>query len=414
MEDQYQHTVQGQAVQQEDLNILGENAALADDRVLGELLRMEPTIGYKSRGILPFALNSTEDAGGNPANGAIVFTYGVANATVSVRGFRAVIGSRDITKGWRDIRTALLPYAGSNKVLAATAANDRWDLIYARVDIDIDQAAVERYVKASDGSVTKQNIAVRKHTTVTIDVVQGVEAATPTRPAVPSDTASAFYIPLAWVYLTHPHTSSSVIPDNAIHEAAPVLPILPRAASVATLRPADGNYKANGAVATQDPWGSGYRPYAHLPSNMVGQEGLIVAMHWDHTVPRYSHGLNTIVVVDASRDWRNRVFRWQAVADAGYFPWAAGSVPSHGKSAAAYRADGFGQSFSNDAAAIVGLAGGMVSRITPTELSSLAASSFINLFVDYATGELKVQTGATCPHVALFLWIDATAPNTNV
>ena len=54
-EKKYVHLLDGQEVEEDDLNGISENAALADDRVLAELVRVRPYNGTSpSRGIMPY------------------------------------------------------------------------------------------------------------------------------------------------------------------------------------------------------------------------------------------------------------------------------------------------------------------------------------------------------------------------
>src|SRR5689334_8947870 len=105
MENRFQHSLNGQSVQQADLNLLGETSALADDRVFAELFRMQPYDGATVRkGVLPFGHSASANAGLVVPNGA--------TGSVLVNPLRAFVGSRTAVAtsakaNWRDIRSAL-------------------------------------------------------------------------------------------------------------------------------------------------------------------------------------------------------------------------------------------------------------------------------------------------------------------
>ncbi len=131
----YQHELDGQEVEQEDINLLGRTGGLADDRVLAELLRLAPFDGTNTaKAILPFALRAA-DSGTVVPNGA--------TGSVRILPFRAIIGSRtsiatDPLAAWRDIRSSVYSQTTGSGALGAAAAfapntttTPRWDLVYA-------------------------------------------------------------------------------------------------------------------------------------------------------------------------------------------------------------------------------------------------------------------------------------------
>lgn len=431
METQFIHAFAGQEVESADVNLLGETSALADDRVLAELVRLLPFGGLVPvKGVIPYGLNAP--AGTTPAAElAIVGKSGAGDASSHVRPFRAIVGSRtaaavDPKAHWRDIRSAI--HVGSSTlhravVHPATAANHRWDLIYARVDVDQDQGAITRYVKdPSTAAVTAQSIATRKATTVTIELVSGAESATPTRPALPNDSAPSYYIPLAYVFIAHPWTLASTLDARHIHEVAPCVPIA-GAAGVPSIAPCNGMHKLGGALLTAVDWSAANgRPGAHVPPTMVGGAERFLGMGW---AAAYDSGtpLNAITVVDDSIDWRNRIFRWDAMfTSTGHFAWqntlAGAKVPSVLDSTpaafGATRMQALGQSLDDDATALTGVAGGIVARVNPTILSAMAASSDVALFVRFSDGALCARVAATDPVGRLFFWISGSGPFNNV
>src|SRR5262245_59795698 len=112
MEATYRREFLGQAVSTGDLVTMAENAGLADDHVLAELLRLPPFDGTTvAKAIIPFGIEGPQGAGFVP-NRQIVQGSGAADGKIRVLPFRAIIGSRDEIvvggekKTWRDIRSA--------------------------------------------------------------------------------------------------------------------------------------------------------------------------------------------------------------------------------------------------------------------------------------------------------------------
>src|ERR1700728_290119 len=127
----YQHELDGQEVEQEDINLLGTTSGLADDRVLAELLRLAPFDGTNTaKAILPYALRAGDSATVVP-NGA--------TGSVRVLPFRAIIGSRttiatDPLAAWRDIRSSVYAQTTGGGAFGAAAVfapnpglTSRWD-----------------------------------------------------------------------------------------------------------------------------------------------------------------------------------------------------------------------------------------------------------------------------------------------
>lgn len=421
MESQYQHTVNGQEVQQDDLNAMGEAGALADDRVLAELLRLAPYDSGAAKAIVPFHIDGADVASWDP-NDATIVPSGSADSKVRINPFRAVVGSRtaigtDAKKAWRDIRSALLVGATTlyqETQLAVTAANHRIDLIYAQVNVDVNAAAVSRYVKTAGGSGSASLISTIKQTTVQIGVVQGAEAGSPTRPALPADSGSAYYIPLAYVHLQHPHTLVTAIDPDWIEEVAPIS-MLSRALGASSLRPANMCHKIGGII--EGGWAP-YRPALYLPPSMVGGQSIVIPINT--TV--FSAG--TTKVIDDSIDWRKRVFRWQVQRLSGSFSWLklggvdAPSVvnATAAKLGAAWMV-GFGQSFEDDGTAQAGVAGGMAALLSNNNLTEFCASigDYVAIIARDSDGALVAKTSNPAPSGggSVFLWLDASGPDGN-
>lgn len=115
MESKFQLLNNGQEVQTSDINSMSDSAALADDRVLAELLRMPPYDGSTvTKGVIPFTAETRSDSS-DAFN--VVSGLGVAGV-IRVRPFRALVGSRtaeasDPKKNWRDIRSTI--HIGSDR-----------------------------------------------------------------------------------------------------------------------------------------------------------------------------------------------------------------------------------------------------------------------------------------------------------
>src|ERR1700736_4514807 len=203
-EDRFALSVSGQELQKDDVNLVAKEAALADDRVLAELLRLAPFDGARvTKAIVPF--------GHTGASGPTVAPNGAARS-VLVSPFRAVIGSRTPVQAgakdtWRDIRSAI--YTGSPTSLTGTVAfapnaspNSRWDLVYAAVAVDANGASLPRFAKdAATKVVNLQTLVTTLTNPVTVGVVPGTPAPSPIAPAVPNDAGGTFYIPLSLVHI---------------------------------------------------------------------------------------------------------------------------------------------------------------------------------------------------------------------
>jgi hypothetical protein len=214
MEEKFRIAIDGQELGKTDLNQIAETGALADDRVLAELLRLLPHPGTApARGILPASSQQT----GAPVavdTSAVVVPSGSADARTIINPFRAVIGPISPATGkdlYRNIRSAVSVGAGADmrQYLQHTAqpTNPRWDLIFAAVDVEIDGTFVNRYVKTDSGAAVAQSISPTTQTRVTLSIQPGIPGATPARPGLPADSATTYNIPLAFVLLPAGHTS---------------------------------------------------------------------------------------------------------------------------------------------------------------------------------------------------------------
>ena len=435
MRSKYVHSVVGQEVQQGELNTIAREAAEAEDRVFAELFRVKPfdgTTTYKA--VIPYGRKES-----NASEGArhIIAQSGVADHTVKVSPFRVIVGTRtefssDPETALADVRSQLLVGTGSDGIffiqLPATVANNRWDLIYARVDIDVDSSAVTRYVKAANGTQTTQAIPLYKNVSVTTAIQVGTEGATPTRPTLPSDTSSSYYVPLAYVYCGHPETLTSIVDKVDIVAAAPIAQI-PSVLGGDDVRPAnllDSVAAASIATVAASNWPSG-KPHAFLPSDMVGKAERFFAL--DFTAGTPTIPLNATTRLDDSVYWRERVFKCtiQTIKN-GKIAWsgaASGSnlaVPgvsfSGGSNPGGLNQTNIfvqmGQSFVNDTSGTIPTAHGYVARLDTSNCprndangSDFAASSYVRIYVDQ-NGYLQAQVSSTSPACVIFVWLEAT------
>ncbi len=436
----------GQSVLQEDFNQFGETAGLADDRVFAEILRMVPdTAGTIAKGVLPYDYNGASNPSLVVANGA--------SGSVLVNPCRAFIGSRTLAateakENWRDIRSGISIADGAVALtqtvsLTANASGDpRWDAIYAVVAVDAAAATVLRKVKSPITSVvTDTSVSVTSQTLVTIASATGTAAATPAFPSIPADSGSTYYVLIAYVRVPTGFTAGSTVSPKDINEAATVL-TQSRAMGTPAVRPANqsniasgtaisgtGTSSANGVLKWNGTTAA--RPGVYIPPSMTGAETLLVAIDIGNaSSANWSH--QTGAIVDDSRDWRNRVFKWSvsigrgsAANTSGTFPWngttdvsavltsghaviSAPNVLSTNGTLA--QQSGFGQSFSATSGVLAYVAELIGGTNVPNTV--MANTTVAILYVDTATGALKLFVSGA-PLVSLFFWLDATAPYGN-
>lgn len=409
MEPQPQILNNGQSILVGDFNALGEAAALADDRVLAELFRLQPFDGATvRRGIMPY---------NHAAWGALQFVApNGATGSVLVNPFRAFIGSRtavgtNAKANWRDTRSAV--GVGSTTLaqvvtFAANASgNPRWDMIYAAVAVDANSASVFRKVKdPTTKAIASASTVVTKVTTVALGVQAGTPGASPSWPAAPADAAGTYYIPLAYVRIPNGFTAGSTIAKTDIAEAAPTL-ALSSATGGSSLQIANRHFTPEAAnaltTAKVQTWGStGTRPNMFLPPLMGGVDGLVVAV--DLRTGVESHV--TTGLVD-SRDWRGRLARWTASIHTDDFPWAGGTGHRAAMTGAAIT-DMVGNSgFGNT---MVGAASRMVAFLNGAHHAFMPDTSTIGIYCDNLDGgKLKVSY-LNAPNVTAIFWIEFTPP----
>lgn len=429
-EPKYNATTNGQEFQIADANLIGQEAALAEDRVLAELLRLPPNIGGAvKKAVLPFA---------HLASIVAMIAPNGATGQVTVSPFLAIVGSRtnassDAIAALRDQRSQT--YVGSATSLTGTASfganssgQPRWDLLCAVVAVDANGPSVIRYIKdPTTKVVTGTSIVTTLVTSVTLQVVPGTAAASPDPPATPSDGGGNYYIPLALVRIPNGFNGSSTVLKSDIATIAPIVPIS-RASGVATMQPADQQFTIGGSAITAarvEAWGAAapVKPGYFVPAVMVGAESVFVDVDLTSaSSANWSHASGA--VIDASRDWSNRWFEWHLFVRDGattYFPWDPQAsrddtlVPqgSLGVAMGVRSALGFGQSLLDDMHAVLGNGAALVGYLDPAVVSAMASSTKIYIWVDRAdSGKLKISV-VGAPLVKLFGRITASAPYPN-
>lgn len=321
-------TQNGQQIVAEDLNLLGEEAALAGDRVLAELFRMAPFVsGSPAKGILPYR---TANNGGSSG----LVTPSSANGRVVVWPFRALIGSRvtaatDPKKNWRDIRTAVWtgvsPATSQSFLLAANASgNPRWDLIYAQVTLAANSTSVTRKIKHPTTKViSSTSLPVSTVDTVSVSVVAGTPAGSPgpTWPALPADAGNVYYIPIAYVRVPNGFNATSQVAADDIVIQAPCLSMADitgaRTQSMATSM-------SSLTTAQVQAWGlsTASKPQKFISTDTRGGEEIFFALRMpgsDQSL--WSHA--NLATID-TRNWANRMVKgvvYVCPTTTREFPW---------------------------------------------------------------------------------------------
>jgi hypothetical protein len=432
MEKKVQVVANGTSLIKDDINTLGDSAALADDRVFAELFRLFPYTGTTvAKGIIPFT-----DTSSALAHDATVVSSGAADRGVIVSPFRAVIGSRtgvgtDSKANWRDIRTTI--FLGSTTTLqlnqaftANASGNPRWDLLVAVVIPDANASTEIRKVKdPTTHAIASTAVVTHLLTTVTLAVVEGTPGVTPTRPSITADSGGTYYIPLAYVRLP---TGYTTISDLDILPCAPILTEHHKATGSNTIRPATGCNISNAPLITGLPaagfkglseWGtsSANKPAHFLTPEMTGSQTLMMAIDLSSALAAdWSIALSA--TIDNSKSWQNYLFHTIAWANTGDFAWKNGAVtastivPNFENVTDVSQNMFSGQSFIDDNH--LGGNNGVVCRIPAARMSAMAGGTDVYLYVDYADGgALKVSVQGV-PLVRLFLIVQAFGPMTNI
>ncbi|HEX9621810.1 MAG TPA: hypothetical protein VF989_16810 [Polyangiaceae bacterium] len=421
----------GQEVALEDLDVLSRLSGLSLDRELAGLLRVRPHVATPAQGLVvekailrPTFAQSTGATSPDhtQAPAAIV---GGGGGFARIAPLRAIVGPRATLLaiggllGHYDVRSATFLDETSAAVvdlsLAATT-DHRWDLIYAKLDVDQDVDTEGRYIKSGpvDENVSQQNVATRTRSLLSFAVVQGTPAASPNRPALPSDTASSYFIPLAYVRLVHPWAGSDFqdLPDEWIQEVAPVLPIH-EAMGVTNLAPVDGCYKVSGFTNTVYGWGpADVRPPTYLPPEMVGG--------FQRFIPLICGGSNRTVplggtrLLDESVKYQNRLFKCTVFEQVHFTATKFGFSfrdsgdnlisPEPGRPCLTI----MGQSFSNDwESTMLAFGSGKPILTINEENAGLPANAAVTLFVD-SSNNLVAECSSTDPDRILLMWLEAS------
>lgn len=393
MEKQLQLTNNGQQIVQDDVDLLGETSALADDRVYAELFRLTPFDGSNvGRGILRYAHQTSGPQSLIVANGA--------SGSVKVRPFRAVVGSRtavgtDARKDWRDIRSGLSVAEGGTTLettvnfAANSSGNPRWDAVYAAVSPDADGASVVRKVKDPiTGALTSPTVVINKVTSVALGVQAGTPSATPDWPSIPSDGGGVYYILLGYVRIPNGFNGTATVLAADIAVQAPVLE-LAESNGAPTWDVADQSH--NPTSAQIETWGStGTRPTVWMPPTMSGGKKLIVALDLNNSAPSHASG----ATVD-SRNWLDRIVTYfAAIGAAGSnFAWAQ----SAGIALPVASSDVYDRSLTNGQLAGFGIGATMGQDLTTTRPCAYVAAP---------GGHGQYDTGTMNPGATVTLYAD--------
>jgi hypothetical protein len=328
---------QGVELEGVDVALLGQVAGLADDRVIAELLRLMPTDGINpvARAILPGGYQLSPQMQLVPSATTVLPTVtpsGLANASVVIAPFRAVIGSRTpvATSGiqnWRDDRSAVFVGGAASLtqsiVLAPNASgNPRWDLIYVAVSVDVQANAVQRRVKAPGltSAITPTTVFQYLAAAAAIQTVTGAPGASPVIPNVPGDGSGIWNIPLAVVLVPNGFGAASIVVQESVRDVAPVVTLSAQATGAIGARPASESHdtlQTSGGAMVITPGASMadpafqwtlapiHRPPTFLPPQMIGGESIFVDIDIINSAhPSHVSG----AIIDRSVDWRKRFF----------------------------------------------------------------------------------------------------------
>ncbi len=421
-EKKYFLAANGQEVQKADLELLGTESAFADDRVVWELVRMLPGSATPQKLIIPYGVSGWASS----STKALVGPSG-ADGKVIIQPFRGLVGSTVLaaTNPLEALHSIHSGYAlgattlSQTKTLAANSSGStRWDLVYATVTPEVDGPGATRYKKdPTTLVVSSSSVATYTTCTVVINVVTGTPAAPPLYPALPADGGGAYNIPLAFVRVPNGFGAASTVARGDVFEVAPCA-LQSTATGVKNMQPADGQFSSTGAVeSNQDGNNLALRPGAYLPATMVGSESRIIAIQRGFAPLSHIDG----DVIDASIDWRNRLFRWTIQARSGSTS-AAALVTDRNVTGTAFCGSaalstqgthfyaGGGQSFVDDNAATIayGTSNGTACYVTSAQVSQLTASS-LAIHVRNTDGALVLKLSGADTFQA-YIWLEASGP----
>lgn len=459
MEQQFFLDTNGQELQQGDVNLVAAEAALADDRTLVVLLDL-PRMNEDDevfRGILPTRDLTTADVLG------LVRPSG-ADGSIILAAFRAFVGSRtaedvDALENYRDTRSAIV-YGEATALdqgvtFAVNASGDpRWDLVYAAVTIDANDAGVTRYIKDPATSViAPSTVVVTKSTQVSIGIQAGTATSTPAFPAVPADSGSTYYIPIAYVRIPDGFgATSQVLVTDIVEVYSPVQTRIDTGVHVAgpAGRCSTVDHSGSSGLTTTrtGAWGAtGTAPPYLMASDMVGMNTLWIALDLaDANSANWSHQSGAVL---DDRHWRDRIFTsWWVLAGATIkfafdksvtatttdevLPSVWQQYPFDNTTSAnwpvATQNQGWhmGQSMIRDGFAALGedlnfadtddsaLSSANYARVfhlTSNDNVNFDTNSAVDIYVD-TSGKLKLEVTGT-PGVKLFIRMDASGPMSN-
>lgn len=442
----YLHSVDGQEVQESDVNLIAAEAARAEDWVLAELLRLPALNGTTvSKAIIPSGTygSRTQLMAANGASGSVLLSP-----------FRAVVGSRtalgavttdptgDPTTmlAWRDGRSSVYAISDNGTTFghavpftANASGNPRWDLVYVALTVDANAAADTRFVKGPSATTgTATSIVDRIVQSTSINVLAGTPGATPALPTLPADNLAGgvFNIAIGFVWIPTGFGGASTVLPNNIAITAPMVPLASQT-GVVSCGPASATTPNGGdpAVMTTT-WGTaGARPDWMVASDMVGGVERFVMIDANASTP----SIVDTGLVDQSIDWRKRMFVTHiqvgtavfASNSAGTHPVTPGNQVSQQVTTNTYLAYGannvisFGQSFvvdDNDIFGITTRNGMFVASITNNwpagkyNCTAIAGGTALGLYVDNTTGRLLCYVKNPVAIAArVFFWIKATA-----
>lgn len=437
MEQQYQLANNGQEVQQNDLNLLGETAALADDRTLAEFLKMVPFGSNVVKSLLPYFDHPI--VGSETSSGPRTTVNAVAGGYL-VRPFRALVGTRtaavsDAKKNLRDIRSALFigPGSGTNYgcqlIAPATntdVTNSRWDLIYAAVAVDGNAAGVTRYIKDPTSlAIAPTTVVTVKQTTVTVGIKAGTVSATPALPTIDADTGTTFYIPICYVRIP-PSFTSGTTPSQGTIMMAETPGVVAPTTGAHSVRVANKMFQPGGSMLTTTRianWGStGTKPVWFISPETIGMETLLIQLDLT-SASSANWNIQDGGIVDDSRNWCRHYFMWQLfiTTAAGYFASDFAATSQDGLSAnltpsgrgpsfsSGVYSSGMGQSFVRDGHTIMGDDKEVVLYMIPAYNAGMTvAGSAFGLYVDpLDSGRLKFyNNGVNPPLCKVFIKLD--------
>ncbi len=417
MESQFKLDFNGQQVELDDLDLLGEVSGLADDRVLAEIFRITPFDGSTAtKAILPYGHQTSGTTG--------TITPSGADGKVLVNPFRAFVSSRtaeadEARENWHDIRSGLSVSAGDidleTEVLlsANSSGNPRWDLVMAVVSVNANGPTSTRKVKDPITKVVAPvSVVTSLVTSIAISVVPGSASASPVFPTITADAGDTYYVPLAFIRVPNGFNATSTVLSKDICTQAPVLH-LSRTTGGASFSVPDKNYTVS--TAEQQSWGStGTRKKMWMPPDMTGVESLFIAFdfknasssNWSHT--------NTATI--DSRDWRDRFTRFTYTVNAGDASalgaaFAPNALASASAEPAPARQTQRGCGVGATLATVAGSYGAVIDAL---DHSVMTSGSKVVVYCDHAdSGKLKVAITGT-PVCTIYLWLDFTGPFCNV